>query len=112
MKCTACSAENRAGWKFCAGCGARLAVICAACTAANEFGEAFCGECGASLSRAVVPALAPTPTAPPDLAPAVPSPAEVGERRQLTVRFCDLVGSTPLSQQFDAEEWRDIISRQ
>jgi class 3 adenylate cyclase len=27
------------------------------------------------------------------------------------VLFCDLVGSTPLSQQLDAEEWRDLISR-
>ena len=25
--------------------------------------------------------------------------------------FCDLVGSTPLSQQLDAEEWRDLIAR-
>ena len=32
MKCQACSAENREGRKFCAGCGAPLAVICAACT--------------------------------------------------------------------------------
>jgi class 3 adenylate cyclase/tetratricopeptide (TPR) repeat protein len=32
-----------------------------------------------------------------------------GERRQLTVLFCDLVGSTPLSQQLDAEEWRDVV---
>src|SRR6185295_18513655 len=34
-----------------------------------------------------------------------------GERRQLTVLFCDLVGSTPLSQQLDAEEWRDLIAQ-
>src|SRR5262249_62073671 len=34
-----------------------------------------------------------------------------GERRQLTILFCDLVGSTPLSQQLDAEEWRDIIAQ-
>jgi class 3 adenylate cyclase len=34
-----------------------------------------------------------------------------GERRQLTVLFCDLVGSTPLSQQLDAEEWRDVVTR-
>jgi class 3 adenylate cyclase len=27
------------------------------------------------------------------------------------VLFCDLVGSTPLSQQLDAEEWREVISR-
>src|SRR6516164_6031273 len=32
-----------------------------------------------------------------------------GERRQLTVMFCDLVGSTPLSEQFDPEELRDLI---
>jgi class 3 adenylate cyclase len=32
-------------------------------------------------------------------------------RRHLTVLFCDLVGSTPLSQQLDAEEWRDIIEQ-
>ena len=34
-----------------------------------------------------------------------------GKRRQLTVLFCDLVGSTPLSQQLDAEEWRDLIAQ-
>ena len=37
--------------------------------------------------------------------------AEVsGERRYLTVMFCDLVGSTSISAQLDAEEWRDLVS--
>jgi len=31
------------------------------------------------------------------------------ERRQLTVMFCDLVGSTALSEQLDPEELRDLI---
>ncbi len=31
------------------------------------------------------------------------------ERRQLTVMFCDLVGSTPLASQFDPEEWREVM---
>src|SRR5215471_492673 len=35
--------------------------------------------------------------------------SDEGERRQLTVMFCDLVGSTNLSEQFDAEELRDLI---
>jgi class 3 adenylate cyclase/tetratricopeptide (TPR) repeat protein len=35
--------------------------------------------------------------------------SDEGERRQLTVMFCDLVGSTPLSEQFDPEELRDLI---
>jgi len=36
------------------------------------------------------------------------APAEA-ERRQLTVMFCDLVGSTPLSTRFDPEELRGKI---
>jgi class 3 adenylate cyclase len=38
--------------------------------------------------------------------------AETGtlaERRQLTVMFCDLVGSTSISAKLDAEEWRDLV---
>ena len=31
------------------------------------------------------------------------------ERRQLTVMFCDLVGSTPLSTRFDPEDLRKIV---
>jgi class 3 adenylate cyclase len=34
---------------------------------------------------------------------------EGAERRQLTVMFCDLVGSTPLSARFDPEDLREII---
>jgi class 3 adenylate cyclase len=32
------------------------------------------------------------------------------ERRQLTVMFCDLVGSTELSSRFDPEDLRDVIA--
>src|SRR3954447_9805577 len=35
--------------------------------------------------------------------------ARLGERRQLTMFFCDLVGSTTLASQFDPEEWREIM---
>src|SRR5258705_4998759 len=31
------------------------------------------------------------------------------ERRQLTVMFCDLVGSTPLSTRYDPEDLREIV---
>ncbi|HKA53506.1 MAG TPA: adenylate/guanylate cyclase domain-containing protein, partial [Candidatus Binatia bacterium] len=34
---------------------------------------------------------------------------DIGERRQLTVMFCDLVGSTPLSEKLDPEELREVI---
>jgi class 3 adenylate cyclase len=36
---------------------------------------------------------------------------DAGERRQLTVMFCDLVGSTALSTQLDPEDLREIIRR-
>ena len=42
-------------------------------------------------------------------APASPPPSDA-ERRQLTVMFCDIVGSTALSTQFDPEDLRDVIS--
>ena len=35
---------------------------------------------------------------------------EVAERRQLTVMFCDLVGSTQLSEQLDPEDLREVVS--
>ena len=42
--------------------------------------------------------------------PSAALPAEAaGERRYLTVMFCDLVGSTGISAQLDAEEWRDLV---
>ena len=57
---------------------------------------------------AVVP---PNATPLPQYRPAlVPATAQVaGERRYLTVMFCDLVGSTAISAQLDAEEWRDLV---
>src|SRR5262245_49083230 len=33
----------------------------------------------------------------------------LGERRHITVLFCDLVGSTSISASLDAEEWRDLV---
>ena len=35
--------------------------------------------------------------------------APVGERRQLTVMFCDMVGSTALSEQLDPEELQSVV---
>jgi len=51
----------------------------------------------------------PTPTtvAPP---PPFASAEVAGERRYLTVMFCDLVNSTGIAAQLDAEEWRDLVN--
>ena len=43
-------------------------------------------------------------------APAAPRLLETAERRQVTVMFSDLVGSTALSARMDPEDLREIIS--
>src|SRR6516225_7788257 len=63
-----------------------------------------------SEASAKTPSMAAV-TAPPSaaMATAVPVAEAVGERRYLTVMFCDLVGSTAISAQLDPEEWRDLV---
>ena len=39
-----------------------------------------------------------------------PKPQDVAERRQVTVMFCDLVGSTALSARLDPEDLREVVS--
>jgi class 3 adenylate cyclase len=56
---------------------------------------------------------APKPAAPTSAAIAAPtvtpSAEATGERRHVTVMFCDLVDSTGISAKLDAEEWRDLV---
>src|ERR1700689_1515838 len=42
-------------------------------------------------------------------AAAIEVAAPSGERRQLTVMFCDLVGSTALSEKLDPEDYRTVL---
>jgi class 3 adenylate cyclase len=57
-------------------------------------------------AAAPAPALTATPASAP---PTAVAPAQA-ERRQLTVMFCDLVGSTALSTAMDPEDLRDVIA--
>src|SRR6059036_334176 len=111
MRCPNCACENREGAKFCNECAAPLPLRCLSCGTENRPRAKFCNECSAPL------------TAP----PSVPQTSDSGlrtsdsprswtldprrdaaERRQLTVMFCDLVGSTALSEQLDPEELREV----
>ena len=56
-----------------------------------------------------VAALAGPAAAPPAAATPIPPVADAAERRQLTVMFCDLVGSTALSARLDPEDMRQVI---
>ena len=98
MHCTNCAAEVPEQRKFCVHCGAAVARRCLACGAANPALNKFCGDCGTKL-RVDSPAAVPTA---PDSRPI--------ERRQLTVLFCDLVGSIALSARLDPEDFGAIIA--
>jgi hypothetical protein len=117
MQCPQCHTENKAGRKFCTTCGHALALACPACGFVNEPGDRLCGGCGQPLTA--IPPPEPTQstrTTPPEeqaatpatSSPTTPPPADA-ERRQLTVMFCDLVGSTALSEQLDPEDLRQIV---
>jgi class 3 adenylate cyclase len=43
------------------------------------------------------------------VATATPVQEATGERRHVTVMFCDLVDSTGIAARLDAEEWRDLV---
>ncbi len=93
MKCPRCQAENREGRRFCADCGASLAVACSSCGFSNEPGEKFCGGCGQALEVATAPVPAskfssPQTYTPKHLAEKIltSKSALEGERKQVTVR--------------------------
>src|SRR5215831_11436021 len=65
-------------------------------------------EATAAPPAAVPPSPSPTPVAAPPQTTSRPQEA-AGERRYLTVMFCDLVGSTGIAAQLDAEEWHDLV---
>ncbi len=95
MQCAACHNDCPSGSAFCGGCGARLVLCCAQCGHAHAPNDVFCGRCGQRLAGA--PAATPA------------SEPLSGERRQRTVLFCDLVGSTDLAARLDAEEYCECL---
>ena len=110
MLCAECQQENPAGAKFCGECGARLTPACPGCGTAYRPGQAFCWACGTRLPP---PALAPaagtaTSHIPRHLAERIltSKAALEGERKQVTVLFADLKGSTELLADRDPEEAR------
>jgi hypothetical protein len=109
--CPGCNGEVPDGSRFCPQCGAPQALNCSACGHGNAAGSRFCAQCGAKTGDAptAAPAAAASARPSPTAAPA-PRPGAAAERRQLTVMFCDLVGSTALSTRLDPEDLRDVIA--
>jgi class 3 adenylate cyclase/tetratricopeptide (TPR) repeat protein len=106
MLCPNCGTDNEPTRKFCAECGATLALACASCGTPNSPGAKFCGECGSALTD---PATAARGLGALGDTPAAARP--VAERRLVSVLFADLVGFTTLSEHRDPEETRELLSR-
>ncbi len=131
VSCPRCARENSEGMAFCVHCAAPLVRACARCGADNPPDAAFCGKCatplgatraeGASTSAAAPTVGASGAVADPTAAAARGPGASAApkrrpgfssidaELRQLTVVFCDLVGSTELSQRIDAEDLMHVV---
>ena len=115
MQCSRCQTENRAGRRFCADCGASLALSCTSCGFTNEPGEKFCGGCGTPLTVAPrapeLLASSPRTYTPAHLAEKIRTSRSAldGERKQVTVLFADLKGSMELLADRDPEEARQLL---
>jgi class 3 adenylate cyclase/tetratricopeptide (TPR) repeat protein len=126
MKCSQCDFDSPPGMKFCGQCGAKLGSPCPHCGSESPPGFKFCGECGSPLGPAEVAAPStevvrgsqyPTATlqsyTPPHLTDHLLQSkiALEGERKQVTVLFCDLVGSTSLAERLGPETMHFLLNR-
>lgn len=90
MRCSACGTENPPENRYCHSCGVPFSVRCTDCGHQNWPTARFCGSCGSSLeSRPLPPRAGRRP---------------VGERKQATVLFADIVSSTELVVGLDPEQ--------
>src|SRR5215472_16638167 len=101
MRCSKCGVENPDRARFCGECASPFTRRCPSCDTENSPTAKFCIECANPLEAGTTPATA-------DAVPA--RPASDGERRHLTVLFCDLVNSTEIASRLDPEDWRDIAA--
>jgi len=123
VKCPKCQFENREGVKFCEKCGAKMESECPNCGAKIPLGSKFCGECGHHLT---IPS-EPTPRElsydekiekiqhylPEGITEKILSQRDKieGERKQVTVMFCDMEGFTSLVESLGPEEAYSIMDQ-
>jgi hypothetical protein len=99
--------------QFCGQCAAQLAAVCPSCGAANPTEHKFCGQCAAPLDKAVPPRFgSPESYTPKYLAEKIltSKAALEGERKQVTVFFCDIVNSTALAEALGSEGMHELLN--
>ena len=123
MKCPKCQFENREGAKFCNECGHKFELTCPNCGTTNRPGAKFCDECGHNLATPSEPVVKDLSFdekidkiqryLPKGLTEKILSQRDriEGERKQVTVMFCDMEGFTSLSEKIGPEEAYDIVDQ-
>ena len=106
MQCPSCNVNVPEGSKFCGKCGNLLPRPCPTCGHAVPADNQFCSECGTSIAPEKGAATGPAARR----TASTGSTGSAAERRQLTIMFCDLVGSTARSTQLDPEDLREVIA--
>src|ERR1051325_10690012 len=116
MTCLHCQHANPADAQFCTGCGQPLARLCPACQTPNTLDSRFCKACGTSLTASPQPdlrAAAPQSYTPRHLTEKILTSRSAleGERKQVTVLFCDLENSTGLAERLGPEAMHTLLNR-
>src|SRR5262252_2534966 len=118
MICPRCQADTPPDSVFCDECGARLESACQNCGEPNRRTAKFCRNCGHTLnaSGGVAPSIgsatqAPDTYLPKHLAEKILASRHLleGERKQVTVLFADIKGSTRLLEGIDPEQAQKLI---
>ena len=92
------------GSRFCPSCGARVVVVCPTCGTENSGGEA-CPRCGRPRDQDAAASGRLSRLTRDVLEPILQSPGMlVGERKEITVLFGDIKGSTELVAGIDPEQ--------
>jgi class 3 adenylate cyclase/tetratricopeptide (TPR) repeat protein len=121
MKCSKCDFDNPKEAEFCIECGSPMEFHCPKCGAITAATGKFCMKCGHNLTL-------PSEASPKDLSfdeklekiqrylpkglteKILSQRSKIeGERKQVTVMFCDMVGFTNLSERLGPEEAYGIM---
>jgi class 3 adenylate cyclase/tetratricopeptide (TPR) repeat protein len=116
MECPGCQAPNREGALFCRECGRALGGACPRCGGGVEPGSVFCDACGTPVARPREGPgdrfKSPKSYTPPHLIERILSVGRTleGERKQVTVLFCDIAGSIALAERLGAEAMHGLLN--
>ena len=123
MKCPKCQFDNREGAKFCLECGEKFEIACSQCGKMLPPSAKFCDECGQKLgvaAKEIPKALTQDEKLekiqkylPKGIAEKILAQRDriEGERKQVTVMFCDMEGFTPFADRFGPEETYTIMDQ-